>query len=591
MPHLYFIGRGLAALALAIIACAQALASTVPQTSSSPHDRSASADPYAEARRLLIEKDYAKAADAFAVLAEKNPYDGWTWGNRGFCLHALKRYDEAIPCFVKAVDLDASPQTYLYNICCAYSLQGKKDEAFAWLERALDARYVDQETLENDTDLVPLRDDPRFAVLTGITRELKSPLVHSRDEGWKWDLDFYARRMKQMHWSLFNKVSEPAFRSDLDKLRQDVLKLDDDQVRARLREITAKVGDGHTVSMFFREGNTTIRRLPIHLYSFKEGLYVIGASKENADLIGSRVLEIGPLGAEDALRAVRKYISVDNEMGYRSAAPDHLVLAMLEREIGAASDESGVDLTLATSSSAPKKVHVASAEIPLRTPGGFFRSDFTYGHQSAGTPPLYLRETGRNLRMDYDEGRKLVYFRFGGIGDDPDMTLAKFCDQLFAFIDSHHAEHLVIDMRYNGGGNTDLIRPLMKGLAASRVDRTGHFWVIIGRRTFSAAQNTVNLFNAFDHPIFVGEPTGSRPRFIGESTWFVLPHQRTRVYCSSRYWQVLDSTDDRPWLPPQIVAEPTFADYAAGRDVAMEAIYAALPASEPREAPGETDQR
>ena len=590
MPQLNFLARGLAAFLLALVPRVHALASAFPQAASSPPDRSASADPYAEARRLLVAKDFAKAADAFAVLAEKNPYDGWIWGNRGFCLHALKRYDEAIPCFLKAVELDASPQTYLYNLCCSYSLLGKKDEAFSWLRRALDARYVDQETLENDTDLVPLRDDPRFAELTGITRELKSPLVHSRDEGWRWDLDFYARRMKQMHWSLFNKVSEQAFRSDLDKLRQDVATLDDDQVRARLREITAKVGDGHTVSMLFREGSTTIRRLPIHLYSFKEGLYVIGASKEHADLIGSRVLAVGPLAVDAALAAVRKYISVDNEMGYRSAAPDHLVLAMLEREIGAATDESGVDLTLASTDSAPKNVHVASTELPLRVPGGFFRSDFTYLHAAA--PPLYLRETGRNLRMDYDDGRKLVYFRFGGIGDDPDMTLAKFCDQLFAFIESHRAEHLVIDMRYNGGGNTDLIPPLINGLAgASRVNRTGHFWVIVGRRTFSAAQNTVNLFNAFDHPIFVGEPTGSRPRFIGESTWFVLPHQRTRVFCSSRYWQVLDSTDDRPWVPPQIVAEPTFADYAAGRDVAMEAIYAALPPNEPREARGETDQR
>lgn len=591
MPQLNWLGRGLAAVVVALVPHADALAWASPQAASSPPPRTASADPYAEARRLLEEKDFVKAAEAFAALADKNPYDGWVWGNRGFCLHALKRYDEAIPCFLKAVELDASPQTYLYNVCCSNSLLGKKDEAFKWLERALDARYVDQESLENDTDLVPLRDDPRFAVLTGITRELKAPLVHSRDEGWRWDLDFYARRMKQMHWSLFNKISEQAFRSDLDKLRQDVPELDDDHVRARLRELTAKVGDGHTVSMFFAEGSTTIRRLPIHLYSFKEGLYVIGAAKDQAGLIGSKVLEIGALSADAALSAVRRFISVDNEMGYRSAAPDHLVLAMLEREIGASTDESGVELTLATSDSASKKVHVASVDLALRTPGGFFRSDFSYLHQAAGAPPPYLRDTARNLRMDYDEARKLVYFRFGGIGDDPDMTLAKFSDQLFAFIESHRAEQLVIDMRYNGGGNTDLTRPLINGLAASRVNRTGHLWVIVGRRTFSAAQNTVNTFDVFDHPIFVGEPTGSRPRFIGESTWFVLPHQKTRVYCSSRYWQVLDSTDNRPWVPPQIVAEPTFADYAIGRDAAMEAIYAALAASAPRETPGESDQR
>jgi tetratricopeptide (TPR) repeat protein len=587
-------------LAVFLIACiarsappqSAGVSSAPPAATAPPANRSASADPYGEAKRLIAEKKFAEAGDVLAALAAKNPWDGWIWGNRGYCLHALGRYSEAIPFFQKAVELDASPATYLYDLCCSSSLMGNKDEAFAWLKKALDARFVDQSTLEEDTDLDPLRGDPRFAELTGITLKLKAPLVHSRDEGWRWDLDFYARRMKQMHWSLYDKVSETDFHAALESLKRDVASLDDDQARARLRKITATVGDGHTVSMVFAEGNKTIRRLPIHLYSFKEGLYVIGASKDHTDLIGANVIAIGSLAADAALAAVRPYISVDNEMGYRNGAPDHLVLPIFLREIGAARDESGADITIRTSNDAPRNVHLEPVDAAVRTPGGFFRSDFTYMHQAGGQAPPYLRETARNLRLDSDADRKLVYFRFGAIADDPDMTIAKLSEQLFERIEQEHAEHLVIDMRFNGGGNTDLIRPLINGLGgAKRVNREGHLWVIIGRRTFSAAQNTVNLINAFDHPIFVGEPTGSRPRFIGESTSFVLPHARTRVYCSSRYWQVLDSTDDRCWIPPQIAAEPTFADYSAGRDPAMEAIHAAVDAAKERESPGENEPR
>ena len=46
----------------------------------------------------------------------------------------------------------------------------------------------------------------------------------------------------------------------------------------------------------------------------------------------------------------------------------------------------------------------------------------------------------------------------------------------------------------------------------------GHLFVIIGRRTFSAAQNTVNMIEKNTNATFVGEPTGSRPNFVGEST-------------------------------------------------------------------------
>jgi hypothetical protein len=38
----------------------------------------------------------------------------------------------------------------------------------------------------------------------------------------------------------------------------------------------------------------------------------------------------------------------------------------------------------------------------------------------------------------------------------------------------------------------------------------------------------------------------------------------------------MDSTDERIWIPPDVVAEPTFANYAEGKDQAMEAILRSL---------------
>jgi hypothetical protein len=104
------------------------------------------------------------------------------------------------------------------------------------------------------------------------------------------------------------------------------------------------------------------------------------------------------------------------------------------------------------------------------------------------------------------------------------------------------------------------------------VNQRGRLFVIIGRRTFSAAMNCASLLELHTPATFVGEPTGSRPNFVGESTSFLLPYARYRVFCSSRYWQHVTSTDERPWIAPEIVAEPTAADYAANRDPAMAAI-------------------
>ncbi|TAH38443.1 MAG: hypothetical protein EYC70_03420 [Planctomycetota bacterium] len=140
------------------------------------------------------------------------------------------------------------------------------------------------------------------------------------------------------------------------------------------------------------------------------------------------------------------------------------------------------------------------------------------------------------------------------------------------------AEYLVIDMRENGGGNTGVVLALIHGLVrCDAVNRAGHLFVITGRRTFSAAMNCCSLLELHTAAVFVGEPTGSRPNFVGESTSFVLPCNQYRVYCSSRYWQHVTSLDRRPWIAPEIVAELSSTDFASNRDPALEAILRRIP--------------
>ncbi|MGF7473502.1 hypothetical protein WFJ45_22090, partial [Salmonella enterica subsp. enterica serovar Minnesota] len=72
--------------------------------------------------------------------------------------------------------------------------------------------------------------------------------------------------------------------------------LSDGQVRARLRKITAMVGDGHTVSRLNAEGEAR-RALPIHMFIFKDGLHVLGTAEAHKDLVGAKILKVGSLDA------------------------------------------------------------------------------------------------------------------------------------------------------------------------------------------------------------------------------------------------------------------------------------------------------
>jgi hypothetical protein len=97
-------------------------------------------------------------------------------------------------------------------------------------------------------------------------------------------------------------------------------------------------------------------------------------------------------------------------------------------------------------------------------------------------------------------------------------------------------------------------------------------FVLIGRRTFSACQNFVNWLDRMAHPIFIGEPTGSKPNFIGETTNVVLPYSRVQGSISSRIHFDSFWGDERQWIAPHIPIELSSEDYFANRDPVLEAV-------------------
>jgi hypothetical protein len=192
-----------------------------------------------------------------------------------------------------------------------------------------------------------------------------------------------------------------------------------------------------------------------------------------------------------------------------------------------------------------------------------------------GPLPLYLRNCDLLYWFEHLPEHGLVYFQFNSVADQQPETFTAFCERLFAFIGRHAVSKLVLDVRWNGGGNTFLTQQLLHHLIrCTQVNQPGGLFVIIGRATFSAAQNTATAIERETDAIFVGEPSGSCPNFIGETIPFELPYSKTTVNVADLYWQTSWPNDHRPWIAPELYAPPTFEAYRQNRDPAMEAILA-----------------
>ena len=98
----------------------------------------------------------------FDDYTRRHPESARAWFSLGYARIEGDRPAEAIPAFQRALDRNYRKSTTMYNLACAYSLLDRKDEAFNWLFKALDAGFDGNGNLRGDDDLDNLRGDPRF---------------------------------------------------------------------------------------------------------------------------------------------------------------------------------------------------------------------------------------------------------------------------------------------------------------------------------------------------------------------------------------------------------------------------------------------
>lgn len=72
--------------------------------------------------------------------------------------------------------------------------------------------------------------------------------------------------------------------------------------------------------------------------------------------------------------------------------------------------------------------------------------------------------------------------------------------------------------------------------------------------------------------IFVGEETGGKPNFIGETTRVKLPYSGLLVSISTLYWQTSSPHDFRRWISPELPAVLDSDEYFSGKDPALDLI-------------------
>lgn len=407
----------------------------------------------------------------------------------------------------------------------------------------------------------------------------------ARDLAWREDLKTFVTRLRELHPRPFARLPEARFDSAAAALESRIPRMTDPEVAVGLMRLDAMLQDGHTLVVPVSRAMGFGQVVPVRLYAFDDGLAVSAVGPAYARYAGSRVLRIGELPAEEALRRVLEITPADNEMTRLDRAPFFLTMPPVLRALGISPDNDRVAFEVRTPAGATERFTARAVADTTGSFDWFFEGEglpiagTRTAHDAARAPlPLHLRDPQRAWWFEWEPGTRLLYVQLRRIQySDGGKTLADFIRDLFAFSDSVKPETFVLDIRHNHGGNNMLLQPLIHGLIQREggINRRGHLFTVIGRGTFSAAQNCANWLEEHTRTLFVGEPTGGRPNHYGDNEPVTLPHHSDLLVFVSRWsWQARLPWDDRPWIAPHLPAPMTRLQYRENRDPALEAILA-----------------
>ncbi len=148
--------------------------------------------------------------------------------------------------------------------------------------------------------------------------------------------------------------------------------------------------------------------------------------------------------------------------------------------------------------------------------------------------------------------------------------LEQAAEQLIAHLRDTAPARLILDLRDNGGGDYTLARHnlIYPIWSLPSIIRPGGLYVLIGRRTYSAAMVTATDFRRETEAILVGEPTGARPVGYQELGSFDLPRSGLRAHCAIRRYRFSDADTDAVY-PDQRV-DPDWDTDRSGHDAAID---------------------
>ncbi|HMI04858.1 MAG TPA: hypothetical protein VK541_20385 [Pedobacter sp.] len=370
------------------------------------------------------------------------------------------------------------------------------------------------------------------------------------------DLEFLKKTLPVKHTNLFAKITQPDFEAKVGAIISRADNLNYETFTTELFKLMVSIGDEHT----FVEPKFT-KVLPIQFGLFKEGLFVTGIDSANSAFLQAKLVAINNNSVNNVISLFKEVIQSENQSYFDDHFLHFINNPAFLKGLGIIDSDGEAEFTLVDKNNKHIKIKLAAIQD----------KDIANVKLAFANSDLLSKKKKGNYWSDYDSERKTLYFNYNECRDEQNNPFEKFNNELFTLIASQQPVKIVLDLRYNNGGNSGVLYPFIEKIKDSYLNQKGKFFVLIGKQTFSSAvMNAVEL-KKNSNAMFIGEATSGNINHYGEVRGFSLPKSKIVIAHSTRYWETWKGKKGP--LKPDTDVKYSIKNYIDGRDEALMQVY------------------
>ncbi len=387
---------------------------------------------------------------------------------------------------------------------------------------------------------------------------------------WRGDIDTLAENLLERHPNFFTKHSVEAFEDAIDELAQKIDTLDDAQIVIELSRLIALGGDPHT-SIELSAYARAMHRLPIQVIVLSDGVFISAATAPYRELVGAQIIKFGDTDTLEAFEQIGALFAYENHSRLINAGSSYITLLPALAAAGLADDFAADTYELTIKDDQGQRSVTLDCTIPTARPQWV-----SFAQNFKDAMPLMYRKSRGNYQTEFLKDSGVMYLAYNKCEDAKDFPMKLLSTFITEKSDEFDARRLVIDLRFNGGGDETVLWTLMDQLKEyERFKDKGDIIVLISRYTFSSAMTNAHQLKERLGAVLIGEPTGGKPNHFGQLDSFVLPNSGLTVYHSTKWFEKVEGDPDA--VHPDVLIEVGSADFFAGNDPVLEAAMSYQP--------------